>query len=190
MPCKEFITKAWSSTCATDALDNLTMTVQFYVGKLSKWNQMELGMMDVEIGKLEQWLKLQRDTMSHRDAVFEITEWKRSEGNLVVVEGLFGLPQVSYASTRWFHSKIGGSKGPLLSKLYILSHLFWLTSSESKHNDGGKFGGDCYGSSFMVRNHDGDMLMARVQQGHGFASSEVEEARAFGLKMAKRGRLH
>jgi len=29
-----------------------------------------------------------------------------SEGNLVVAKGLLGLPQVSYASTRWFHSKV------------------------------------------------------------------------------------
>ena len=36
----------------------------------------------------------------------------------------------------------------------------------------------------MIRNSNGDVVMARVQQGVGFAALEIEEARAciFGLK--------
>ncbi|KAJ8421285.1 hypothetical protein Cgig2_023857 [Carnegiea gigantea] len=52
--------------------------------------------------------------------------------------------------------------------------------------DGGRLRELGWGWGFVVRNSNGEVVMAGVQQGWGFAGSEVEEARAciFGLKTA------
>ena len=44
--------------------------------------------------------------------------------------------------------------------------------------DGGCVGGVGWGWGFVLRDSSGDVVMAGVQQGSGFAGPEVEEARA------------
>ncbi|KAJ8434296.1 hypothetical protein Cgig2_009271 [Carnegiea gigantea] len=53
--------------------------------------------------------------------------------------------------------------------------------------DGGMVGSGCWGWGFVIRNPEGDVVMAGARQGKGFVNLEVEEARAclFGLKQAQ-----
>lgn len=62
------------------------------------------------------------------------------------------------------------------------------TASLLKMNvDAGRIGEDNWGWGFVIRSHDGDVLLVGNMQGSGFIDAETEEARAFlfGLQQAK-----
>ncbi|KAJ8429143.1 hypothetical protein Cgig2_010009 [Carnegiea gigantea] len=75
----EVISRAWNSTGGGNSVDTLIEKVDSCAQELSRWNREEFGNVGVEIKKLEEVLKGQRDACSRRDTLVKIREWRRKE---------------------------------------------------------------------------------------------------------------
>ncbi|KAJ8452940.1 hypothetical protein Cgig2_014703 [Carnegiea gigantea] len=115
------------------------------------------------------------------------SRWLPRPKSFTVITAKPKNPQVTKQATSFVRSYRASLKhdqtiGDLTPSLWQLpaSRMYKLNF------DGGCVGERGWGWGFVIHNSNGDIVMAGVQQGTGFAGLEVEEARAciFGLKKA------
>ncbi|KAJ8432811.1 hypothetical protein Cgig2_026141 [Carnegiea gigantea] len=116
-------------------------------------NKEEFGNVDVEIKKLEELLKGQRDACSLRDTVAKIQEWRRKEEMLWWQRARLDYLNFGDSNTRWFHSRanmrramnfVQGLKDIDESDVHVvlecpLAERIWSATSVDKGIWGGRF---------------------------------------------------
>ena len=94
------------------------------------------------------------------------------EGNL----GVMGVRAINFVKSFREHHEdcLSGTLNPTAAMSWkppVIGHV-------KLNFDGACLGGKLWGWGFVVRNHDGDIILARAKHGDGFPGALVEEARA------------
>ena len=103
--CRDNIASTWTSTSSPDVIAQLLRRLEKCSIALGKWNHNSFRHVGLEIKRLEDLLRTQRDALSRRQILGQIREQRKKEEILWGQRARSDYLKYRDANTRWFHSR-------------------------------------------------------------------------------------